>query len=260
MVDVTPLLKVLKVVFLLCLISVCFFGFNFKSIKRFLDEEVIINESVEKHNALRPPVITICPNKWKTESATPQAETNNYERHCGNATTTEDYEACVINKTYGFEEMIQSATRGAFDRVVEDVTDPQLWTWDVTLAAMGRCYTLNYNQLFKLNPLRDGIVLNLVNIQEMNDYYIYLSEPDFYFITANPLTMPVTMVTLNGMESGHLSIMLKMVRTEELNRLEAPCNPDPDFSFTTCVRKSLAKRVNCTLPWARKMPGKQSQN
>ena len=108
MVDVTQLLKVLKVVFFLCLISVCFFGFNFKSIKRFLDKEVIIQESVEKHNALRPPAITICPKQWKTESV-PQADFTHYERHCGNASMAEDYEACVTNKTYSFEEMVRSA-------------------------------------------------------------------------------------------------------------------------------------------------------
>ena len=65
----------------------------------------------------------------------------------------------------------------------------------------------------------DGIVL----LVQKNDYYIYLSEPDFYFTaTSNPLAMPVTMVTLNRMESGQLGVFLKMVRTEELNRPEAP--------------------------------------
>ena len=219
MVDVTPLLKSLKVLFLLCLICVCFFGFSFKSIKRFLDEEVIIHESVEKQDALRPPAITICPQHWKIESE-PHLDTAHYENHCGNASTAEDYEACVTNKTYSFEEMVQSAIRGAFDRVEEDLTDPELWTWDVTFAAMGRCYTLNYDQLLKLNPLKDGIKLQL---NKTKDYYIYLSEPDFYFTaTANPLTMPVTMVTLHGMKSGHLGIKLNVVRTEELNSLEAP--------------------------------------
>ena len=218
MVDVTQLLKVLKVGFLLCLVSVCFLRFSFPAIKRFLDDKVIINESIEKHNSLRLPAITICPKKWKSAL---QVDSNHYERHCGNASTAEDYMTCVTNKTYGFEEIVQSATRGS-RQIVEDSTNPKLWTWDVTFAAVGRCYTLNYDQLLKLNPSEDGIVLNLVNIQE-NDYYIYLSEPDFYFTaTANPITMPVTMVTMHGMETGHLSIRLKMVRTEELNRLEAP--------------------------------------
>ena len=214
MVDVTQLLKIkiLKLIFLLCLICVCCFGFNFQSMKQFLDDEVIIHESVEKHNALRPPAITICPKKWKTESA-PTIDTAHYEKHCANASTTEDYIGCVTNKTYGFEDMIQYARHGY--SAEEDLSD---WSWDLTFAAVGRCYTLNYDQSFKVNPLIDGIRLQLVP----DDYYIYLSEPDFSFITNTPLTMPVTMVALHGLESGHLGVFLKMVRTEELNRLEAP--------------------------------------
>ena len=217
--DVTQLLKVklLKVIFLLCLISICFFQFNFQSIKRFLDDEVIIHESVEKHDALKPPAITVCPKKWKPESG-PQLDAAHYENHCGNASTREDFEACVTNKTFSLEEMIQCAMRGL--NQVEDLTDPQLWTSDVTFAVLGRCYTLDYDQLFTINPLKDGIALIVV---ENNDYYIYFSEPDFHFIRAQPLlTVPVTMVALHGLNSSITSIMLKMVRTEELNRLEAP--------------------------------------
>ena len=217
MVDVTQLLKVklLKVIFLLCLISICFFQFNFQSIKRFLDDEVIIHESIQKHNALRPPDITICPKKWKPESR-PQLFPPHYENHCGNASTAEDYEACVTNKTFSLEEMVKSTMRGMNNSVV----DPQLWTWDVTFTPLGRCYTLDYDQPFKINPLKDGIALQLL---DNNDYYVYLSEPDFHFIRAQPLlTVPVTMVALHGLNSSLTTIMLKMVRTEELNRLEAP--------------------------------------
>ena len=89
----------------------------------------------------------------------------------------------------------------------------------MTFVGVGRCFTFNYDQLLKLNTLTDGITLQLV---PNNDYYIYLSEPDFNFITANPLTMPVTMVTLHGMEAGHLAVSLNVVGTEELNRLNAP--------------------------------------
>ena len=35
-----------------------------------------------------------------------------------------------------------------------------------------------------------------------------------------------------------------------------PCNPSPDYKFTKCVRESLVKRVNCSLPWAESMSGK----
>ena len=219
MVDVKPLIKILNVAFLLFLISACFINFSLPSIQKFLDYEVIIHESVEKHDALRPPAITICPKKWKPERE-PEIKNVNYETYCGNSSTAEDFMACVTNKTYGFKEMIQSARRGMHGDVVEDFTDSQLWAWDLTFASVGRCYTFNYDQLLKPNPLMDGIFLQLVE----NNYtdYLYLSEPDFNFISSNPLSIPVTLVTLHGIESGTLSVILKMVKTEELNRVEAP--------------------------------------
>ena len=219
MVDMKPLIKILNVAFLLFLISACFIKFSLPSITKFLDYEVIIHESVEKHDALRPPAITICPKKWKPERE-PMIDKVNYETHCGNSSTAEDFTTCVTNKTYSFKEMIQSARRGMYGDVVEDFTDSQLWNWDLTFASVGRCYTFDYDQLLKPNPLIDGIRLQFVQ----NNYtdFLYLSEPDFNFISANPLSMPVTMVTLHGIESGTLSVILKMVKTEELNRVESP--------------------------------------
>ena len=220
MVDVTPLLKILNVAFLLFLISACFINFSLPSIKKFLDYEVIIHESVEKHDALKPPAITICPKKWKPEIE-PKIDKANYETHCGNYSTAEDFTTCVTDKTYDGKEMIEYAKRGVYSVVdVEDFIDSQLWTGDLTFATVGRCYTLNYDQLLKPNPLLDGIFLQLVE----NNYtaFLYLSEPDFNFISSNPISMPVTMVTLHGIESGTLSVILKMVKTEELNRAEAP--------------------------------------
>ena len=224
MVDVTQLVKILKVVFLLSLISVCFLGFNLPSINRFLDDKVIIHESVEKYDSLRPPAITICPKKWKSEKVTMVGAHSaaHYENHCGNASTVDDYMACVTKKTYGFEEIVESATRGWFKGVMENFTDPQLWTWDLTFAMWGRCYTLDYDKLFKVNPRNDGIALQLI---VKKDYVIYLFDPDFHFITANPLlTMPVTILALHGSKSDpkFRTVVIKMLRTEELNRLEAP--------------------------------------
>ena len=125
-------------------------------------------------------------------------------------------------KTYGFEEMVQHATRGVFKGFMENFTDPQRWTWDLTLAMFGRCYTLDYDKLFKVNPRNDGIALQLI---VKKDYVIYLFDPDFHFITANPLlTMPVTILALHGSKSDpkFRTVVIKMLRTEELNRLEAP--------------------------------------
>ena len=57
-----------KIIFLLCLMGICFFGFGLPSIKRFFDKETTVTESVEKKDSLKPPAITVCPERWKPDT------------------------------------------------------------------------------------------------------------------------------------------------------------------------------------------------
>ena len=63
-----------KIIFLLFLIGICFFGFGLDFISRFCASEITVNESVEQKQALKPPAITICPQVgWKNSNTSTEA-------------------------------------------------------------------------------------------------------------------------------------------------------------------------------------------
>ena len=243
------LLHILKMAFLVALLSACFFGFGLPCINRFLADEITVNEFVTKNTSLKPPAITICPLMWKNDSP-PIMPRGHYRKNCADASGAEEFIDCVESQTHGINEVIVNATHGYSSNVTAELelSDPNLWTSDMTLAMNGRCYTLNYNRQLKVDKEIDSIIINLVPA----NYYLFLHDPDFFFPTINPLTLPLKYITVNQQEltnTSYLGLTVEVVEKQNLNREEVPCNSAPGYKFTACIKKSLARMVNCTLPW-----------
>ena len=236
-----------KIVFLFSLIGICFIVFGLGFFKKFLACETTVNESTEQKQALKPPAITICPQVgWKNSNS----RTARFRTHCKNASRAEEFWKCLEDKTYNFSEIVLSAFHGHPMNLVNNITDEQkFWSWSTPAKAHGRCYTLLYDQPLQIDMTTHIILINLK--APSRHYFVYLHDPDFFFMTYNPFTMPMTEVHLNPEElnSSHLLLPMAVVKTTKLNRPEMPCNPSPKYSFTTCVKQSLARMTNCSLPW-----------
>ena len=238
------LLYVSKMIFLFCLICICFFVFGLNFITKFLTGEITVSETFEQKEALKPPAITICPQVgWKNSSTAISA---GFGESCKLSKSAEQFWKCLETNTFNFNEVVLSATHGVPNGT--NLTEgKKLWTWSTPARTPGRCYTLLYNQPLKVHMSNDAILLNLAP----NDYFVYFHDTDFFAVTYNPFTLPVSMIDLNHEElgDGHLMISLAMVSRENRNRIEMPCNPVPEYSFTNCIKESLAKNMNCSLPW-----------
>ena len=240
-----------KIIFLLFLIGICFFGFGLDFISRFCASEITVNESVEQKQALKPPAITICPQVgWKNSNTSTEA---GFKVNCEKANSAEKFWNCLEEKTYNFSEIVLSATHGLPDfpdRKVKNLSDEkQFWKWSTPNRQLGKCHTLLYEQPLQIDMTDDAIVINLSSPELY--YTVYLHDPDFFMTSFNPFAMPMSIIHFNPKElsSGHLALPMAQVRTEKLNRAEMPCNPSPHYSFTTCIKESLVKIVNCSLPW-----------
>ena len=42
---------------------------------------------------------------------------------------------------------------------------------------------------------------------------------------------------------------ITLTKQKKLNLQRSPCNEDPVYSFTTCVKEQLSQRIWCRLPW-----------
>ena len=235
--------QILKTTFFLSLFSICFIRFGLPCLKKFLANKVIVNEFVTNNISLKPPAITICTQKWKNQSS-PVMPVGNYRKHCKDASGAEEFSDCVANKTFGLNEVIENVTQGVG---FKELADPKLWTSDMTLTTGGRCYTLKHDQQLKVDFQTDSIWISLV----VNDYYVFLHNPDFLIVTLNPLAIPLQFMRVTPKDltnTSCLGLTLEVVQRQKLDRPDAPCNASPDYNFTACVKKGLARIVNCTLP------------
>ena len=88
---------------------------------------------------------------------------------------------------------------------------PSLWTWDVTAAIDGRCFTLNFDQPLTIDLSVDSLVFNL---EEDMVYYLFIHQPDFFILTYNPLTMPTVDMLISFNETGrsYLALILEVIK------------------------------------------------
>ena len=87
----------------------------------------------------------------------------------------------------------------------DNFLNPALWTWDVSAAIDGRCFTLNFDQPLSIDISVDSLVFNL---DENMTYYLFLHQPHFFILTYNPLTMPTVDMVLNFKDIGRNYITL----------------------------------------------------
>ena len=218
-----------------------------------------MEESVEKNDRLRPPSITICSTVgWVGGNNSPALELDgNFKVHCPNEITLEGFLACIEQKTFNFSDLVVSAFHGSSQKYIQkDLSDFKYWTWDMSLPALGRCYTLNYNVALGIDALTDGL---WVSLNPNMSYYINLHASSFFSFTTNKLAMPTTAThmspaTGNSPQRGFL-LTLEVSRRKNINRIEAPCNPSHNYNFTECVLESKDKMIGCTLPWNMKISG-----
>ena len=92
--------------------------------------------------------------------------------------------------------------------------------------------------------LEKGVVFGLYSMS----YYIYVHDPALFLHSYIPQTFPGIRYKKDFTNYGAL-LFLSVTEHIDLDRKSSPCNDDPDFNFQLCVRKSLARKIGCKLPW-----------
>ena len=125
----------------------------------------------------------------------------------------------------------------------------------MSVPAQGRCYTLNYNVPVSIDAMADSLWIAL---NPKMEYHAVLHEPDFSTININKLAMPTTAISMYPAKENSTMwtvFTLEATRRKNLDRIEDPFYPLPNYNFTDCVIEYKANNTNCTLPWHRKLRG-----
>jgi hypothetical protein len=232
--------KTLKVFTTLFLLATFFFFFGKFTIAKYLEGDVQVVRSRTRHpEGLPLPGITVCRMGgyagWKHNSS--KAITNPMEKFCGNAdkNMTQMLE-CVAEGTFTLQETVTQTSKW-----VDETTNVPLnesgWTSDLTLTTMGLCHTLVSEEAL-FGPL-------MLLLEEAEQYKILIHDPSFNIMRFNSHLIPSLWLN-NPRGTDYFLLATDHVK---MNRPESPCEEDPTYNFTVCVKAGLARTIGCRLPW-----------
>ena len=156
------------------------------------------------------------------------------EAVCGN---NPDIEGCIRKNFWGLEDTIFVEMGGVSGSApwARPLMHPELWREDFTLAWYGRSYTLTYPEPRGTNWRTDAINLH-VNKSDGLTRTIFLHDPNYFILSTNPLSLPISLRNLPPGKKGRFSISLALTESLEYNVPSDPCIEDPGYSFMTCVK------------------------
>ena len=195
------ILLLLKILFLLTLISVFLYFFGLPSWRKYQAKEVFINKQKISIHDIPPPAITFCAVKdgssWKPDNTSSEdyRDYDNYAEsdddlgsfilgQCAGSNTVEEVFSCVEAKTFSFTETIPDASSEISFLNFTDISSPAFWIPEITFPYVGKCHTLN-------NSVSLGDAKWMFELDPSVAYNTYIHDPHYFMITANPATIPM---------------------------------------------------------------------
>ena len=132
------------------------------------------------------PAVTVCAIPgWTKYSSNSGTEVDGvFKKKCENETTPEEFLSCMKNKTFSFKDLIVSARHGVPTENRKDLSDFNLWTWDMTFPAFWRCYTLDYDVPVGINREKDILA---ITVNQRHEYFVVFHETSLFALTTNKL-------------------------------------------------------------------------
>ena len=230
--------------------------FGIPSVQKFQRQETIFISSRKLTNGIAAPAVTILALNndtgygWKSKTNTTSSASSRFKKtflldHCKEINQT--FDTCVFKDTFKLTEILTSATFGgnAFSPNSLNISS---WTMGVANTDNGRHYTWNLQRI--ISPAIADVIV--ISAQRVFKFFIYVHDINFFTLSANPLGPPKAYWEFNGnlMPSHYQELVL--IKHQRLNLPHKPCMEDKTYSFTTCVKKGIAKKVGCQRPWDQK--------
>ena len=115
---------------------------------------------------------------------------------------------------------------------------------------LGRYFTLKPSRRTLTRNDSDAIVFSMDTTSSFT-YWILVHDQNYFLLNNNPFSLPAKMLLVNGNslnESGYYHD-ITLTRHKRLNLDRRPCEEDPSYNFTVCVKENLSEKVGCRLPW-----------
>ena len=118
-------------------------------------------------------------------------------------------------------------------------TSSSYWKEGMTGTAFAKYFTFKAPKSITLNQ---EYCMTFVLVKNFT-IIVYVHDEDFFFNTANPLGPPINYWTFPGISERNHYQELTLTKQTKLNLDRRPCNEDPDYSFTKCIKENVSKQV-----------------
>ena len=158
--------------------------------------------------------------------------------NCAGYSTFTEVEECIENNTFSEKEIIDHVAWFDMDQKSINPHWNITWIGEMTDTYFGKCFTLN--QSIAVDPQ----IVTIIAVNASWDAKLYIHDPHFFLLTWNPQPFQRRLVSLSTSERFTYYLM-ELFRHVNLKRTSNPCEEDPMYSFTACVRNSISRAVGC---------------
>ena len=210
--------------FQLILLAIFLYFFGLPIIETYQKKEVMTLEKKRNTNGIALPAITIA--VWAQSDICYDLD--------------ESIENCIDEKSLNRSDFLKGAMLGFKTRTAVNLTK-DMFTEDSTHPWSGKYYTLNLP--FNIGPTynTDQLFLFLANTTLFTQIFIH--DPKFFLYTDNPGALPMEFTSFKTRVSYNHFYRLDLTEVNELNVPSDPCNPNLDYNFRTCLKKSVSEQV-----------------
>ena len=215
-------------VFQLILLAIFLYFFGLPIIETYQKKEVMTLEKKRNTNGIPAPAITIA--VWSQSNICYDLD--------------KAIENCIDEKSLNRSDILIGAMLGFETRTAVNLTK-DMFTEDSTHPWSGKYYTLNLP--FNIGPIdyTDQLYLLLANTTLFTQIFIH--DPKFFLYVDNPGALPMEFISFKTRTSYSHFYRLDLTEVNELNVPSDPCNPNLDYNFRICLKKSVSEQVSCNI-------------
>ena len=242
--NVLLLSKSILQLLLFCLF-LAFFGIP--SLVQYQRKEIIVLKSDSKTGkGIEPPAVTLLATRnslgWKRVKKDQFWQSFDLYDHCMGINMTVD--DCLKQDSFGLAEILVEAKYIGINKnysapiLLNSSASSSFWKEDMSISGFGRYFTLK-----SLKNVTQNEEDCLAFILSRNfSFHVFVHDEDFFLYSVNPLGPPSKSWQFQAHEENHYQEVTLTVH-KKLNLERQPCEEDPGYSFSYCVRESLSKKV-----------------
>ena len=225
--------------------------FGIPSLLQYQRKEIIVLKSESKTgNGIEPPAVTLQATRnslgWKTVKKDQFWQDFDLFDHCLGINMTVD--DCLKEDSFGLDDFLVEAKYIGLNKnysapiLFNSSASSSFWKEDMSSSGFGRHFTLK-----SLKNVTQNEEDCLTFILSRNfKFFVFVHDEDFFLYSVNPLGPPSKSWQFQGSSPAHVQNHFQEVtltKHKKLNLERQPCEEDPDYSFSYCVRESLSKKV-----------------